>query len=69
MAKAICAQCAVVEPCLQFALENNEKFGVFGGMTAEERRRLLVRSQVVAIRPKADIIQLVPRPAEDEEAA
>jgi WhiB family redox-sensing transcriptional regulator len=40
-AKAICALCAVREPCLEFALAAREKEGVWGGMTARERRRLI----------------------------
>lgn len=36
-AKAICAECAVREQCLNYALANHEKFGIWGGMTPEER--------------------------------
>lgn len=39
-AKAICATCPVRMACLAFALERNEKFGVWGGMTEKERTRL-----------------------------
>jgi hypothetical protein len=37
-AKKICAQCRISRKCLEFALENKEKFGVWGGLTAKERR-------------------------------
>ena len=40
-AKAICAQCPVREPCLEYALAAREKDGVWGGLTARERRRVL----------------------------
>jgi WhiB family transcriptional regulator, redox-sensing transcriptional regulator len=40
-AKAICDQCAVREPCLEYAINAREKDGVWGGMTARERRRLI----------------------------
>jgi WhiB family redox-sensing transcriptional regulator len=40
-AKAICAACAVREPCLEYALATREKDGVWGGLTARERRRVL----------------------------
>ena len=40
-AKAICAACEVRDECLDFALANPaEKFGVWGGTSAQERRRL-----------------------------
>jgi WhiB family transcriptional regulator, redox-sensing transcriptional regulator len=40
-AKAICATCGVREPCLEFALANRERDGVWGGATERERRRML----------------------------
>lgn len=39
-AKAICATCPVQTRCLEFALERNERYGVFGGMTERERQEL-----------------------------
>lgn len=40
-AKRICAGCDVRTTCLEWALEHNEKFGVWGGLSELERRRLL----------------------------
>ena len=40
-AKMICSMCAVRKPCLEFALANREKHGVWGGLTERERRRVL----------------------------
>jgi WhiB family redox-sensing transcriptional regulator len=40
-AKNICRQCAVIETCLEFALANRERDGVWGGATERERRRML----------------------------
>jgi WhiB family redox-sensing transcriptional regulator len=39
-AKKICGRCDVRAQCLEFALVNNEQFGVWGGLTQRERRRL-----------------------------
>jgi WhiB family redox-sensing transcriptional regulator len=38
--KKICATCPVTEQCLEFAMENDERFGVWGGKTERERRKL-----------------------------
>jgi len=40
-AKAVCGVCAVREACLEYALTNREKEGVWGGATERERRRML----------------------------
>ncbi|HSK36683.1 MAG TPA: WhiB family transcriptional regulator [Actinomycetota bacterium] len=36
-AKAICATCAVIEPCRIHALVQREPYGVWGGLTERER--------------------------------
>lgn len=38
-AKTICARCPVVDMCLKDALASHEPFGVWGGMSADERFR------------------------------
>ena len=38
--KAICRSCPVVKPCLEFAIRNTEKFGVWGGTSERERRKM-----------------------------
>jgi WhiB family transcriptional regulator, redox-sensing transcriptional regulator len=38
-AKAVCAACIVRRQCLQYAFAANEIYGVWGGMTEEERAR------------------------------
>lgn len=40
-AKAICQMCPVIEKCLQHALSVREPYGVWGGLSEEERARLL----------------------------
>lgn len=37
-AKKVCARCPVRVPCLEFALDSGQAFGVWGGTTGEERR-------------------------------
>ena len=39
-AKAVCAPCEVKERCLNYAIEGGERFGVWGGMSERERRRV-----------------------------
>lgn len=44
-AKRVCSQCPVREACLEYAMENDERFGIWGGLSERERRRL--RKQAV----------------------
>jgi hypothetical protein len=39
-AKAICARCPVREACLDYALRWNITYGVWGGLSEKQRRRL-----------------------------
>ncbi len=39
-AKAICAECAAQPQCLEYAIVNGERFGIWGGLSERERRRL-----------------------------
>ena len=43
-AKRICAQCTVKSECLEYALKNDERFGIWGGLSERERRRLRKRA-------------------------
>ncbi len=45
-AKDICERCPIMDECAQYALEANEGFGIWGGMTPHERRQLRKRSRV-----------------------
>jgi WhiB family redox-sensing transcriptional regulator len=39
-AKAVCRGCDVVPECLEYALLHDERYGIWGGMSERERRRL-----------------------------
>jgi len=43
-AKRICTRCEVRADCLEYALEHHERFGVWGGMSERERRKLTRRA-------------------------
>ncbi|HEX6681526.1 MAG TPA: WhiB family transcriptional regulator [Candidatus Limnocylindrales bacterium] len=40
-AKRICSRCDVKRECLEYALERRERFGIWGGHTERERRKIL----------------------------
>lgn len=40
----VCESCPVEEDCLQYALETRQRYGVWGGTTERQRRRILRRS-------------------------
>jgi WhiB family redox-sensing transcriptional regulator len=42
-AKALCDRCPVKFECLEFAVTNNERFGIWGGLAERERRRIRAR--------------------------
>lgn len=39
-AKRICQGCEVRDECLEYALAHDERFGIWGGLSERERRRL-----------------------------
>jgi WhiB family redox-sensing transcriptional regulator len=39
-AKRMCGRCPVRDQCLEAALTNDERFGIWGGMTERERSEL-----------------------------
>ncbi len=41
VAKAICADCRVTGPCLEYALTHRIEHGVWGGCSERQRRRIL----------------------------
>ena len=43
-AKRICSSCEVRSQCLEYALENDERFGIWGGLSERERRKLKKRA-------------------------
>jgi WhiB family redox-sensing transcriptional regulator len=43
-AKRICQGCDVRAECLEYALAHDERFGIWGGLSERERRRLKKRA-------------------------
>ncbi|PMC76528.1 MULTISPECIES: WhiB family transcriptional regulator [unclassified Brachybacterium] len=43
-AKKVCVSCEVRQECLEYALENDERFGIWGGLSERERRKLKRRA-------------------------
>ena len=43
-AKSVCSRCEVKAECLEYALQNDERFGIWGGLSERERRRLKRRA-------------------------
>ena len=43
-AKRICTSCEVRSQCLEYALANDERFGIWGGLSERERRKLRKRA-------------------------
>ena len=43
-AKKVCLSCDVRGECLEYALQNDERFGIWGGLSERERRKLKKRA-------------------------
>ncbi|MFG6445059.1 WhiB family transcriptional regulator [Microbacterium sp. P06] len=43
-AKRVCTSCDVRSDCLEYALQNDERFGIWGGLSERERRKLKRRA-------------------------
>ncbi|TRW43005.1 WhiB family transcriptional regulator [Georgenia yuyongxinii] len=43
-AKRVCTSCEVRSECLDYALANDERFGIWGGLSERERRKLKRRA-------------------------
>ena len=43
-AKKVCVGCDVRSECLEYALENDERVGIWGGLSERERRKLKKRA-------------------------
>ncbi len=43
-AKKVCVGCEVRTECLEYALSNDERFGIWGGLSERERRKLKRRA-------------------------
>ncbi len=52
-AKTICSGCTVKEPCLEAALAAGERFGIWGGLTTEERQGIAARRRARAATARA----------------
>jgi WhiB family transcriptional regulator, redox-sensing transcriptional regulator len=48
-AKLVCRSCEVRAECLEYALANDERFGIWGGLSERERRRLRAQRRTLAV--------------------
>jgi len=52
-AKAICMACDARVECLEFAIQQSEKFGIWGGLSERERRKIRKERAVEDLRRQA----------------
>jgi len=50
LAQSICRECSVSSECLDFAIENGEHHGIWGGLSERSRRRLRTERGLVVPR-------------------
>ena len=56
-AKSVCGGCEVQPECLEYALRHGEKFGIWGGMSERERRRIRRQRALAAPRHRQRLTQ------------
>lgn len=39
-ARKICARCPVADLCLEYGLEHDDAYGIYGGMTVQQREQI-----------------------------
>ena len=63
-AKRICVNCTVKQECLEYALDFDERFGIWGGLSERERRRLKLQTKLVVLPvPPIQLVPSIERPA------
>lgn len=60
-AKRICTRCEVKSECLEFALAHDERFGIWGGLSERERRKVKREAREAARLAAAGVV--IPMPA------
>lgn len=53
-AKGVCRGCVVQQECLEYALINGEKFGIWGGLSERERRGIRRRRGLSGVAGRSD---------------
>ncbi|SDD43596.1 Transcription factor WhiB [Glycomyces harbinensis] len=63
-AKRICARCEVKENCLNYALDHDERFGIWGGLSERERRKIKRQAREAARRrtERLPVVVCLPTP-------
>lgn len=61
-AKTVCRRCPVVSVCLGYALDNHIEFGLYGGMSEQERAALQRRNARTRAKAAAEVSAPVEKP-------
>jgi WhiB family redox-sensing transcriptional regulator len=54
-AKRVCRSCEVRASCLEYALDTDQRFGIWGGMSERERRRLKREQAPSVLQPREKV--------------
>lgn len=49
LALTACSECPVIAQCYEFAICNNEKFGIWAGLTPDQRKPLVAKFKATGI--------------------
>lgn len=68
-AKAICSHCPVQKQCRSYALSTGDKFGVQGGLTADDRRQYRSKRHIEITTSMGEVEDYLHQPDPEAEVA
>lgn len=58
-ARRICANCPAMDRCADYAIRNDDGYGLWGGLMPKERQRIRVERNIINRKPSSVIDNLV----------
>ena len=59
LALKLCKGCPVIQECLNLAIQNQEQWGVWGGTTPYQRRKMQKQNRIVASKLQRQMMELL----------
>lgn len=67
-AKAICGRCALLDACREYGLATRQEYGIWGGLTEDDRKNVLARGSDATWTSPLQIVESTADPEHSEAA-